>query len=788
MAEQSRIIEIRVDTQFNEKRLGQLESSLASVQKARAELLKQSKTSTGLNKQEEAELGRLSNLQQRLSGAVSQTKKELKDLNKEKKTAVTSYDAITQRNAKLSKELRALADPLGKNKVRFQELAAEIKKNTDTLATMDEAQGRFQRNVGNYPEMLGKLAPAQTAVITGMWGMVKASLAFIATPLGAALAVIVALATPVVAFFTKSQRGADMLSTASAGLSATFNVLVDRLVLLGEWMVKAFTSPKEALKDFGNLLQNFIMKRVQLVIDGFGLMGSAAMKLFKGDFSGALADVGTAAKKLIIEMNPLAEVIESVGAEMKKESKEAMALAKRTKALTVAKRELIVAEAELEHQIQEAETRAKDEEISKEERLKGINEAIRINNELASRKLAIAQEEYEIVRDQNALGESMNADLDKEAELLAQLNRVKIEQLKTEKTLLSAKKKLTAATKEQKDETKKLKEEIIDLNKVYLDQQDDLEKVRLELIEDAQEKEIIMLMKHFDDMRELAHGDAELEKQLTEKQQRDILAIKEKYRQADLKSKKAVKEEENILEEISRDIAIQGIEMVSEQLNRNFERQRLTLTRQADSEKAILQEKLNNKEITEKAYRKRVDAIEKALFEKMKKQAIKENTINSAVAVMKSFAQYGWSPAFGKAAAAIGAGLIAQNILVETQQYEPVQFERGGLLQGKSHANGGIPMSVGGVGGFEAEGGEAIINKRSTSLFKPLLSAINEAGGGVKFAQGGLLPTTTLSDNMMGELTDLIRGQRDIRVINVATDTAETSNRVRNIQSNATFG
>jgi hypothetical protein len=47
------------------------------------------------------------------------------------------------------------------------------------------------------------------------------------------------------------------------------------------------------------------------------------------------------------------------------------------------------------------------------------------------------------------------------------------------------------------------------------------------------------------------------------------------------------------------------------------------------------------------------------------------------------------------------------------------------LLNGKSHAQGGIPI--------EAEGGEAIINKRSTEMFKPLLSAINEAGGGVPF-------------------------------------------------------
>ena len=47
------------------------------------------------------------------------------------------------------------------------------------------------------------------------------------------------------------------------------------------------------------------------------------------------------------------------------------------------------------------------------------------------------------------------------------------------------------------------------------------------------------------------------------------------------------------------------------------------------------------------------------------------------------------------------------------------------LLKGSSHAQGGMVI--------EAEGGEAIINKRSTKMFAPILSAINEAGGGVAF-------------------------------------------------------
>jgi hypothetical protein len=68
-----------------------------------------------------------------------------------------------------------------------------------------------------------------------------------------------------------------------------------------------------------------------------------------------------------------------------------------------------------------------------------------------------------------------------------------------------------------------------------------------------------------------------------------------------------------------------------------------------------------------------------------------------------------------------------------------VEFGNGGILNGPSHEEGGIPSRIKGSDKMlELEGGEAIINKKSTEMFKPLLSSLNEKGGGVKFADGGI--------------------------------------------------
>jgi len=76
--------------------------------------------------------------------------------------------------------------------------------------------------------------------------------------------------------------------------------------------------------------------------------------------------------------------------------------------------------------------------------------------------------------------------------------------------------------------------------------------------------------------------------------------------------------------------------------------------------------------------------------------------------------------------------------MAQSRAYGPTH-ERGGLLSasggmvmGPSHSNGGVRGS-GMFNNVEVEGGEAIINKKSTKMFLPLLSKLNKIGGGKAF-------------------------------------------------------
>jgi hypothetical protein len=148
-----------------------------------------------------------------------------------------------------------------------------------------------------------------------------------------------------------------------------------------------------------------------------------------------------------------------------------------------------------------------------------------------------------------------------------------------------------------------------------------------------------------------------------------------------------------------------------------------------DAQKSVLESEYNAKE----------KELKEKQFRSNKASQLINATIATAVGVASALAA---PPPLGLIMAGISGALGAAQIAIIASQPTP-KFAKGGILNGASHSQGGIATPFG-----ELEGGEAVINKNSTRLFSPLLSAINEAGGGVKFANGGILqPMTNAVDN-----------------------------------------
>ncbi|MFA6072293.1 MAG: hypothetical protein WC810_27335, partial [Janthinobacterium sp.] len=96
-----------------------------------------------------------------------------------------------------------------------------------------------------------------------------------------------------------------------------------------------------------------------------------------------------------------------------------------------------------------------------------------------------------------------------------------------------------------------------------------------------------------------------------------------------------------------------------------------------------------------------------------KAAAIAQVTIDTYKSATAAYSSLSGIPIVGPVLGAIAAGVAVASGLANVKKIvsteTPKKMARGAILQGNSHEDGGIPFTVNGKAGFEAEGGEAII-------------------------------------------------------------------------------
>ena len=230
--------------------------------------------------------------------------------------------------------------------------------------------------------------------------------------------------------------------------------------------------------------------------------------------------------------------------------------------------------------------------------------------------------------------------------------------------------------------------------------------------------------------------------------------------------------------------------------------------REKEIELANLDAKLQNGLITQEEFEKKKLEIEKAAFNRKKKLDIAVIAIDLAKELSAIAAAAAANPAnavsFGAAGvsqAAVLSGLAVARSGIQAGIVASQKFSRGGVIHGASHAFGGVNLG----NNQEGEGGEAIINKRSTAKHLLLLSAINQDGGNgvplggiaspslgalTKFGNGGIINNVTNQGSAL-DMEELKQAFSDsintIKVQNVASETTEVANRVQSIEDSASF-
>jgi hypothetical protein len=242
---------------------------------------------------------------------------------------------------------------------------------------------------------------------------------------------------------------------------------------------------------------------------------------------------------------------------------------------------------------------------------------------------------------------------------------------------------------------------------------------------------------------------------------------------------------------------------------KNYELDKLNLGKEQMLSRA---QSLAEEQSINRQYEKQKKEIEKKAFEETKKVkkaearvALATELANIAVAAAANPANAATFGAAGLIQFAVLGALAGTRYALRVSEINKEKFEQGGVpgatggpINGPAHSEGGVPFN------YEAEGGElAIVNKRSanssniysvTGTTKQIASAINEAGGGRRFALGGRLQkfeyggtlgaqlaipgnTSYINDNGMRELIEATNNRIDnIKVYNVARETEKVNN------------
>ena len=370
---------------------------------------------------------------------------------------VDENGAIVEKTAQnikeINKSIKDLRDEIENtdlNSEQWNDLSSELAKAEGALDKVGAAQKKAKDANMSFSDSLSAMPGPLGGVIQGAKAMNAALMKLVLNPIGAVIAAVVLALTALYKAFASTKGGAEKLDQIFAGISAAMDVLRDRVLQVG----------------------------------------SALVKFFTGDFSGALEDVKGA--------------VSGIGDEIAAEFQQAMKLKAELQSIADATRELNKERATQNKEIAKAKLVINDETKSYGERQAALEKVRVAEIALAKQEEVLAQRRYEAIKAQNALSDSSKEALDEEANAYIALQAAQQASLQKQKELFDQ-------TKALRDKQRTEQKAAFDKRKQELQQLADLEQqLNLDLIDNADKRAIkeldIAKQKYIQQIKELKAG------------------------------------------------------------------------------------------------------------------------------------------------------------------------------------------------------------------------------------------------------------------------------------------
>lgn len=268
-----------------------------------------------------------------------------------------------------------------------------------------------------------------------------------------------------------------------------------------------------------------------------------------------------------------------------------------------------------------------------------------------------------------------------------------------------------------------------DIEKQVRDAQEKIFNAISKVTGSREENEILAVEQQFNGLLDLADKYGLDRAEIEEARNQKLKEINDQYRQAEDQANQDANEKELAAEKkLAADK--QAIKEAQIKLSEQILGDAIDLVSQGiENEEAKELESLERKKeqglIAEEEFERQKLAIQQAAFKKKKAVDIAQAIINGALAITKATAQTG-----------VGAPFVIPTIIASTAgQVATIaaqKFKDGGVLNGPSHADRGMPIINPKTGrvDMEVEGGEFVVRKRSVNAKTlPILRSINSGNG-----------------------------------------------------------
>lgn len=397
------------------------------------------------------------------------------DSTQELETRVEAKNQAVELQNKLSKqtvdgledELKALKEVEGTEK--------DIIKITKSLnrekikATKLNENGIKQQKKLNSSLKDSKSATKDLDGATG--GLLGKMKAFVTNPIGLAIIAITGAFTLLTKAIGRSKDATTTFSKIGAKLTGFFNgllaVLEPVVEFLGEKFLQALENPMQLIEDLGNSIKQNILNRFEALT----ILGDAIVKLFEGDFDGALESAKEGFLQLATGIEDVEEKFKTFASKSAEAFSKAVAA---TESLVDSERRLVenrialekqqlisLNNAEKERQIRDDVSLSIEERIAANTRLgKSLEEQSRIETELAQIALDIALAQREANGDTIESVEAIGAAEVKLLEIQERITGQRSEQIVNEVGLLKERQDKIAEDIKLAEEQRVLDEEI----------------------------------------------------------------------------------------------------------------------------------------------------------------------------------------------------------------------------------------------------------------------------------------------------------------------------------------